>query len=61
MGMSARFAGKVVVVTGAAGGIGRVAAARFADVAALVTFLASDEAAFLTGAFYVVDGGMKAN
>ena len=31
------------------------------DVAALVTFLASDEAAFLTGGFYVVDGGMKAN
>ncbi|MFN8517683.1 MAG: SDR family NAD(P)-dependent oxidoreductase, partial [Chloroflexia bacterium] len=34
--MSARFAGKVVVVTGAAGGIGRAAAVRFGQEGARV-------------------------
>ena len=31
------------------------------DVAALVCFLCSDDAAFLTGTYYSVDGGMQAN
>jgi NAD(P)-dependent dehydrogenase (short-subunit alcohol dehydrogenase family) len=30
------------------------------EVAGLVAFLASDEAAFITGAFYAIDGGMSA-
>jgi len=31
------------------------------DVSALVTFLASDEAAYITGSTYVVDGGLMRN
>jgi NAD(P)-dependent dehydrogenase (short-subunit alcohol dehydrogenase family) len=32
-----------------------------AEVAKLVTFLASDDAGFITGADYLVDGGIRVN
>ena len=31
------------------------------DVAGLVAFLASDEAAYITGSTYVIDGGLMRN
>ena len=65
-----RFEGRSVIVTGAAGAIGRAIARRPTDsipggiyvgrmeeVASLVAFLASEEAAFITGCDYIIDGG----
>ena len=68
-----RVEGRSVIVTGAAGAIGRAIARRPTDsipggtyvgrmgtpeeVASLVAFLASEEAAFITGCDYIIDGG----
>ena len=47
----ARLAGKTAIITGAARGIG---------LAALMLYLASDEARFCTGGVYQIDGGVIA-
>jgi NAD(P)-dependent dehydrogenase (short-subunit alcohol dehydrogenase family) len=51
-----RLTGKVALVTGASRGIGKGIA--FKDIAALVTFLVSEEAAWITGQTFHIDGGM---
>jgi NAD(P)-dependent dehydrogenase (short-subunit alcohol dehydrogenase family) len=48
----------VIAGFGAAHPIGRVGTVT--EVAALIAFLASDEAGFCTGADYLVDGGLSA-
>jgi len=59
-----RLAGKVAVVTGAAGGIGRATVRRFLDegarpedMANAALFLASDEARMVHSVALLVDGG----
>lgn len=56
--MAGRLHDKAIVITGGGSGLGRALAARFvADVASAATFLASDEAAFISGVAFPIDGG----
>jgi len=51
----AQLDGRVALVTGATSG-----SARRREIASLVTYLVSDEAAFITGAVLAADGGWSA-
>ena len=61
--MGKQFAGKSVIVTGAASGIGKAAAYRWAEEGAKVCIADMDipRAAFINGTAQVVDGGLTSS
>ncbi len=54
------FSGKVALVTGGQAIFPRVDVSDPAAVERMVAFLSSDQASFLTGGYYLVDGGYTA-
>ena len=54
------LSGRVCVITGAAGGVGRATARRLAQEGATVAYLATDDAGYITASAFPLDGGITA-